>query len=60
MFKKWFILVLSLIVANILTYQVLAFIQWDWNFDSWHWFARTVLILIGLGTIGDFIKKLKE
>lgn len=60
MFRQWFILILSLAIANILIYQALAFIQWDWNFNSWHWLARTMLVLMYLGTLSNFTKSVKD
>ena len=60
MFRKWFIWVLSLVLANIIIYQALAFIQWNWNFNTWHWFARLILVLMYLGTFSNFVKEIKK
>jgi len=49
-----------LVLAKLIIYQALAFIQWNWDFDTWHWFARLILVLMYIGTFSNFVKEIKK
>jgi hypothetical protein len=59
MFRKWFIVAISILLANLISYQFLAFIQWNWEFSTWSWVARMVLVFTILGSFNFLVKQLK-
>jgi hypothetical protein len=60
MLRKWFIITISVLIANFMNYQILSFILWNWDFETWHWFARLILGLMLIGSFNYVVKELKN
>lgn len=60
MIKQWVTLLLQLVMTNMIIYHGVAFVIWNWEFSTWHWIARAVVILLGIRTLDNFIKSINN
>lgn len=58
--KNAFLFILSSVLACTAWYQIISLIQWNWQFQTWHWVSRLLLILFSLGAITKYLKEFKD
>lgn len=58
--KNVLLFVLSSVLATIAWYQIIAIIQWNWQFQTWHWACRLILIVFSIAAISKYAKEFKD